>query len=251
MHKKNSFVTLTYAPEKYNGNTLVPEHIQNWLKRLRSRIEPERIRYYGVGEYGGETQRPHYHVALFGLGLFDGKLIEDTWSYGFVHIGELTFASAQYVAKYVTKADTNKNDPRVAAWLNGRHPEYPFMSRHPGIGATAISTIASTVTSTFGAEKLAEDGDVPTHLRHGSRLLPLGRYLRKKLREKIGMDEKAPKEKVEEFNQKMRDLFDEAYANYPYNPELVSEKKIIQHFNQQKIANLESKFKIFNNKGVL
>ena len=64
--QKASFVTLTYDDTKLPANqTLVKAHLQNFMKRLRKRIEPEKLRYYAVGEYGDKTQRPHYHMILF------------------------------------------------------------------------------------------------------------------------------------------------------------------------------------------
>lgn len=40
-----------------------------------------------------------------------------------------------------------------------------------------------------GAQLLAQAGDVPRALMHGRRTLPLGRYLRRKLREELGFSE--------------------------------------------------------------
>lgn len=94
-HGKAVYVTLTYAPESvplgsYNDNngvshssyTLCKKDLQAFLKNLRARYSgngdfkdfPERrIRFYGAGEYGEFTLRPHYHVILFGLDLDDIK----------------------------------------------------------------------------------------------------------------------------------------------------------------------------------
>lgn len=67
-YEHNAFVTLTYAPEKLPENgSLVPEHVQSWLKRLRARVAPSKFRFFLVGEYGDESERPHYHAALFGF----------------------------------------------------------------------------------------------------------------------------------------------------------------------------------------
>lgn len=40
-------------------------YAQRFLKRLRSRLEPYRFRYFLVGEYGPEHFRPHFHLLLF------------------------------------------------------------------------------------------------------------------------------------------------------------------------------------------
>lgn len=203
-HAKSTFVTLTYDDQKYSGSTLVPEHLQLWLKKIRKAVHPEKLRYFAVGEYGDQSQRPHYHLALFGYGnCLRGQtrkaarccqqcdLIADTWGFGHIYLGQLTTESAQYVAGYVTKKMTLKNDPR----LQGRHPEFSRMSLRPGIGAGAADEIASTMLS-HNLE--TSPADVPTSLRHGSRQLPLGRYLRRRLRLRIGRPENAPRDPVRE-----------------------------------------------------
>lgn len=208
LHGDNAFVTLTYRDEKIPRAgpdglpTLSPAHARDWLKRFRAKISPTKIRYYLVGEYGDETQRPHYHVALFGYPTcsyvnsrysrsrqnccHSCDLVRDTWGLGQVMLGTLETASAGYVAGYVTKKLTNKNDPR----LLGRAPEFARMSLRPGIGADFMHEVASTVLQ-FDLEE-ATQGDVPSSLRHGSRTLPLGRYLRRKLRTLVGKDPHAP-----------------------------------------------------------
>lgn len=61
----NSFVTLTYDEEKLPVDlSVTPRTLQLFMKRLR-KVYPNRIRYFGVGEYGDQTMRPHYHLALF------------------------------------------------------------------------------------------------------------------------------------------------------------------------------------------
>lgn len=132
-HEFSSFATLTYSDDALPaGNTLVPKHTQDWLKRLRALLGPARpLRYYLVGEYGDESQRPHYHAALFGLSHLEGELLRTSWGHGHIQLGTLTKESAQYIAGYVTKKMTAPDDPR----LQGRHPEFARMSLRPGIGA--------------------------------------------------------------------------------------------------------------------
>ena len=63
------FATLTYDEmrEPYD-RSVNPKELVNFMKRLRRRMEPLKVRFYGVGEYGEESGRPHYHVCLFGVG---------------------------------------------------------------------------------------------------------------------------------------------------------------------------------------
>lgn len=91
--------------------------------------------------------------------------------------------------------------------LNGRVPEFSRMSNRPGIGAFAMSDVASSILEFNLEDRIA---DVPAALRHGQRLMPLGRYLRKRLRKEIGRDEKAPAVAVEEASQKVRELYEAA-----------------------------------------
>lgn len=78
---------------------------------------------------------------------------------------------------------THVDDPR----LSGRVPEFSRQSNRPGIGAGYMEAVA---------EKLRDigysDEDVPNSLRHGNRLLPLGRYLVRRLRRELGREESAP-----------------------------------------------------------
>lgn len=215
-HKDNSFLTLTYheqnltkraGPSGQLRATLLPTDLQNWLKRLRMRIAPLRIRFYACGEYGDETERPHYHVALFGFPscsyiqsryskfrrdcCSSCDLVRDTWSLGHVFLGSLEAASAGYVAGYITKKMTRHDDPR----LDGRHPEFCRMSLRPGIGAFFMDEVASSLMQ-FNLEE-ATQGDVPSTLRHGTREMPLGRYLRRRLRTRIGKEANAPTNNID------------------------------------------------------
>lgn len=210
-HRESSFVTLTYSPEKLpTGGTLVPRDAQLWLKRLRKSLSapktsgmsarfqnamsgartqngPVRLRFFLSGEYGDQTWRPHYHACLFGVGLSLESLIRQSWPLGFVDVQEFSRERAQYTAGYVVKKMTHREDPR----LEGRHPEFARMSLRPGIGAISMDVIAETLFSNSSAFTRSDglNGDVPRELRLGRQSVVLGRYLRKVLREKIGMDE--------------------------------------------------------------
>jgi len=218
LHTHNSFVTLTYSndallktqPEDWSSlapATLIPLHLQLWLKRLRKAISPLKIRFFAVGEYGDDRPeishwgRPHYHAALFGFpGCHYGatrdrrpgwppccpqcELVSTTWGHGLIHIGEITPESAQYIAGYTLKKMTGKDDNR----LFGRHPEFIRMSRqNGGLGQPMMKQIA-----TLGMDPVT--GDVPSSVRHGKKILPLGRYLKNELRKAHGLPKNTPKE---------------------------------------------------------
>lgn len=94
---------------------------------------------------------------------------------------------------------TSKFDPR----LEGRHPEFARMSRMPGLGYDALHEIASQLMA-FNLD--TSQTDVPSALRHGKKLLPLGRYLRRKLRTLVGKNEKTPDEILQQISEEMLPL---------------------------------------------
>lgn len=198
-HQFSCFTTLTYDQIHIPpGGTLKPQDCTLFLKRLRKSLGSDRsIRYYLVGEYGDLTHRPHYHAAIFGMHEQENDRIQSNWGYGSTFTGDLTYDSAQYIAGYVTKKLTSKADPR----LNGRYPEFARMSLRPGIGALSIPAFAEPLTTSYGASELARLGDVPTSFREGGQSRPLGRYLRSKLRNELGIDEITIKDKTHELQQ--------------------------------------------------
>lgn len=184
LHSFSSFVTLTYADEFLPpGGTLVPRDTVLWLKRLRK--EFGKLRYFLCGEYGDETFRPHYHAILFGFPATSPEVITSTWGLGMTSCYPANREMMQYVSGYVTKKMTKSDDQR----LQGRHPEFARMSRRPGLGAGVMPALATEMSTPGGLYFYRDSGDVPAVLSHGRQLLPLGRYLRSKLREEMGMEE--------------------------------------------------------------
>lgn len=180
-HPAASFVTLTYDEEHLpsDGSVNVRD-LQLFMKRIR-KIVPLSLRFYGVGEYGDWTNRPHYHLALYGIGPEHASYVARAWTAGFVYVGDLTVHSAGYIAGYVTKKMTRKDDPR----LHGRYPEFARMSLRPGIGAPVVGQVAASLQSHVGWDLIGRRGDVPEVLSHGRVPLPLGRYLRSRLRSEM------------------------------------------------------------------
>lgn len=133
----SSFITLTYNDDfippygslDYFGDWTT--HGGNWtdfLKRFRKAISPIQIRFFMIGEYGDINLRPHYHAIIFGYDfpdkypfcdrngnvIYRSPLLESLWtvprgkplagqSLGYSSIGEVSFASAAYVAGYSQK----------------------------------------------------------------------------------------------------------------------------------------------------
>lgn len=106
------------------------------------------FRYFACGEYGPSTMRPHYHLILFGfkpddlilhkrnhLGqpVFRSPLLEKIWHKGYVTVGDLTFESAAYVSRYITKKVLGENSYIYENY--NFTPEFCTMSRCPGIAS--------------------------------------------------------------------------------------------------------------------
>ena len=144
-YEKNCFITLTYNDENLpeNGSLHLP-HFQKFMKRLRKEFGPG-IRYFHCGEYGEKKARPHYHACLFNFDFPDKKLwatklknrlytsdiLNKKWGHGYCIIGDVTFDSAAYVARYILKKVTGE---KADDHYGDRDPEYTTMSRRPGIG---------------------------------------------------------------------------------------------------------------------
>lgn len=256
-HDANSFVTLTYNDENlpFMG-TLSPEDLRNFLKRLRRRVEPRKFRFYAVGEYGDETFRPHYHLSIFGLGFLDYPEIQAAWSkkgepIGAAPVYEFNVETAQYTAGYVVKKMTSWHDDRLTPYL---HPEFSRKSNRPGIGADAMPIIAETLLQYDTAlDHVVETGDVPKSLKVGSKEVPLGRYLRQRLRKSIGMTDAAINEVKarwsREASEEMCDLLlrasaTEAVRNY-------TARSVLEKENLGKIRSLEARQKLYQPRRML
>lgn len=243
LHTDNCFVTLTYSEEQLPANgTLVPDHYRLWLKRLRRAVEPHRFRYFVVGEYGDETHRPHYHACLFGLGQAHAGIIDRTWGHGFTATAEFNQFTAQYTAGYTVKKLTRKDDPR----LNGRHPEFARQSNRPGIGAGAMALLAEAIGHPAGLDELDRTGDVPTHLMIGKKKIPIGRYLRNRLRSELGMPEKWNEKATRAFS--MEESL-QLFALYKskgggQGSSTLTLKQTLLERDQQSIWNIEARDKI-------
>ena len=154
-------VPRTYYPDPETGEafpamTLQKRDFQLLMKRIRKHFPDDQIRFFACGEYGSQTFRPHYHAIIFGLHLSDlipykkvregGELytyynspsLQECWPYGFVVVGEVTWESCAYTARYVMKKLKGKE-----ADFYGKHniqPEFTLMSRRPGIARNYYDT---------------------------------------------------------------------------------------------------------------
>ncbi|WNK12905.1 MAG: replication initiator protein [Microvirus sp.] len=189
-HTEKMYVTLTYNDQHLPlGGTLIKNHFQNFMKRLRQEFNPrykkdfigprqkKNIRYFQCGEYGEQLGRPHYHAIIFGVDmpdkkaykknaqghtLFKSALLESLWTHGDCYIGAVTMQSAAYVARYIMKKvggelapDHYRHVDTETGEVTARLPEYITMSLKPAIGKTYYEKFAADV---FPSDFVIENG---------------------------------------------------------------------------------------------
>lgn len=181
MHEENCFLTLTYNDEFLpTQESLVKSDFQKFMKRLRKKLEPKKIKFFMCGEYGEDQDakkvgksklgRPHYHcvvhgykprdLVLFtvrnGISLWTSSEVSGLWScsrsrrpFGFVTVGDVTFESAAYVGRYCVKKITgekaDEHYEKVTRYgeLVQVEPEYASMSG--GLGRLWLERFRSDV----------------------------------------------------------------------------------------------------------
>lgn len=156
--KPSCFVTLTFDDQHLPLNRSVHvRYIQLYIKRLRNL--GYKFSYYACGEYSPEKERrAHFHVCLLGVDfskdrifqkksktgfpLYHSKELDDCWDHqGLAWIGDLTWDSASYTARYVTNKITGPmavdyyrhTDPDTGEVFQLK-PEFATMSRNPALG---------------------------------------------------------------------------------------------------------------------
>lgn len=224
----SSFLTLTYNDNNIpNGGNLSEEDFTNFLKRLRH-LCTDKIRYFGVGEYGDKTWRPHYHLALFGVDITDGDLIDRAWSLrkeslGHHMLGTLTSDSASYVSGYIMKKMTKADDPR----LGGLKPEFVRMSK--GLGRDAITKIAAAIKSNTYYK-----GDTIRELLYGkNKKMPLGRFLTSKLCDELEIPEEQLRQEFKDYQNELFEQFESDFV-VDYYIKIVQEKASERHAQEKK-----------------
>lgn len=271
-HRMGSFLTLTYDDDHLPpGHTLNPSHTKQWMKTFRERLRynydtdpsgswhSRTIRFFLVGEYGDQTHRPHYHAALFGFppcfyylrpppngcSCPPCALVRSTWGKGHIMLGSLSHDSAQYIAGYVTKKMTSKDDPR----LLGRHPEFARMSNRPGIGAYSLEALSTALSTVHGTTFISNTLDVPSQLRFGGKLLPLGRYMKQKLRQELGFVETStPSQILQTLKQEMSLVREDYLSDKEIQKEGLTFSQYIARQSLPAIQSLEGKSKLYNPK---
>lgn len=141
LHERNAFLTLTYDDANLpEDGKLKKDDLKKFIQLLKKQYK---IRYFGVGEYGEKTNRPHYHAIIFGEDFLGGAHIvgeevfnEDVlskWGKGMVVTKPLIdaracFYTAGYCVKKVTDPDTfnyMSHKPAIGkAWVQKYHEDW-------------------------------------------------------------------------------------------------------------------------------
>jgi len=171
LYDDNCFITLTYNDQNIpRDKSLDVRHFQKFMKRLRKKFG-QKIRYYHCGEYGEQCAicgrnrsdcedaaehkfikslgRPHFHACIFnfdfydkipystinGITVYTSETLSGLWPFGYSLTGDVTFESAAYTARYITKKIFGE---QAAEYYQNRKPEYTTMSNGIGKGWLAL-----------------------------------------------------------------------------------------------------------------
>lgn len=208
LHRDNCFLTLTYGdgnreglkPDRANHSlSLHYKDFSDFMKRLRKRYPKDKILFFCCGEYGetnpktrvidGGKYRAHFHAILFNFNfpdrvpcrmldqseLFKSDILNKLWRHGECRIGEVTFESASYVARYAMKKVTGDLAESVYTIVTedgemiNRTPEMLVMSKRPAIGRAWFEKFGRHV---YHRDKVIARGQEMQPPRYYDKLLP-------------------------------------------------------------------------------
>lgn len=206
LHDENCFVTFTYSPEhlvrpwlnaagEWRGSVSAAD-VSGAIKRLRRRIEPQRLRFHFKTEYSPGVLQPHGHGAFFGwrpsdlvpcdrsaagFTVYSSAFLDEVWGKGLVGVGDLTAESCGYIANHnVDKLDGQKAKDAYSRfdYSTGEifevEPETCRMSTHPGIGRGWIDQFERDC---FPSNFIIVDG----------RKKPVPRYYKQRLKDRFSL----------------------------------------------------------------
>lgn len=211
LYADNCFCTLTYDDDHLPVNGSINKRdLQLFVKRLRKNLK-RKLRYFGVGEYGDEKGRAHYHLILFNVSQFDLDTIQKSWDKGRIQVSNLTIERSSYCAKYTTKKLGGVKSRKVT---EGREDEFSLQSKVPALGSWIVEKLAISLKRN---EKRIYDTDmelnmdfVPTTLRLKGRLLPIDNTIRKKLIDALDIPLPELKKRLKEYEKSIQEIDYEA-----------------------------------------
>ena len=198
LHDFNCFLTLTYRDDD-KAISLDYTDFQLFMKRLRTAFPKDKIGFFACGEYGetnprtgiidGGKYRAHFHAILFNFNfpdrvpcrmlgkadLFKSATLDRLWRHGDCKIGEVSFESAAYVARYAMKKVTGDLAKSVYTVVTEdgemieRTPEMLVMSKRPAIGRRWFDKYGKHV---YHRDKVVVRGEEMQPPRYYDKLLP-------------------------------------------------------------------------------
>lgn len=152
---------------KRHGVVIVDE-VQHFMKRLRQEINYQECRFFAVGEYGGQYNRPHYHILLFTDAFVNRHhaytVFQKCWKFGFIYLKQAEPSKFHYLTKYVNKLDKR------------HHEAKPFKLMSKSLGLSYLSAnMVDFLTGRLTRVVHTDDG----------KAIPLPRYYVKKLNERF------------------------------------------------------------------
>lgn len=232
MHEHNCFITLTFSPEALEARERPWSlNIRDWqlfLKRLRKKTGKD-LKFFHCGEYGDLNKRPHYHALIYGYDfpdryhwetkldnkLYRSPLLEELWPYGISRIGELTFKSAHYVARYVMKSVKGEGSPEEYINPETGEVEYNIDSQYATMSRGNRQRPHNGIGNSWYWKYGWTDGHCHDYCWHEGIKMKVPRYYDKQL-EKYDPDyyeklkekrrEQCP-EVINEYNENMRKLW--------------------------------------------
>lgn len=253
-YEHNTMVTLTYNEENVpKGNAINPEtgeitesltlskeDHQKFMKRLRKAYQGVKIRFLLAGEYGDQTERPHYHVILFNFRpedmepyrwshcewskeknlLYKSKIMDKIWGKGFVDCNEVNFETCRYVAGYVTKKLKGAKAQEQYE-LKGQVPPYICMSRNPGLAQEYFEN---------NKEVFYEEKKIWTKTKKGLKEIKPGRYFDKLMEaddpERYAEMKKARRQRSEEILAEVLKMTSLNIDEYTHQKDYLTKQKL-------------------------
>ncbi|UPW41293.1 replication initiator protein [Sigmofec virus UA08Rod_4343] len=188
-NSRSAFVALTYDDfhMPYGSDGLRPSlnrnDVHKFLDALRHKVKyllknvdenaknvigkgiSANFKYFCVGEYGSDNNRPHYHIIFFGLDFQQAeKLIKTSWKKGFADVKPLKTGGIRYVLKYI---DKGLSAGRVRTMMYDRFCiERPKIMASKGIGVDYFLENIDTIRKTGCVKVGAKYVNIPVYYRN-------------------------------------------------------------------------------------
>lgn len=190
-HNYGYFITLTYDDDHlpFWPNSVYPtickKHLQDYNKRLRLELKKynNSYKFYQIGDYGEQTDRPHYHSIILANNVINNSMFSLKWQYGMVDVGIAEPESIGYVVRYIRKSTQERN--RLS-----KVRENPFMTCSQGIGIAYAKREVKAINDQESVRVNGSKAKIPRY------------YVKKgiiKLPKKLEIEAKAEEERMDRY----------------------------------------------------